>query len=201
MRGLPFVLEHDMVTVLGGELVGTAPLVGSKLGGLPREHVTSPSVGAAGGYFTNGRHSILFLILDPTNMLVPFWGGRRTDDPLKAPTPRLTGRTARHVGSARKRTSAESHRTCSKGQHLLYLSYLTDKLSSYDSSSPVVAMPGPSNVPALLTIPEVAEILRIGEKTVRRMIARRDLRAFRVGGQLRIHRDSVVSLLKTGELR
>jgi excisionase family DNA binding protein len=56
------------------------------------------------------------------------------------------------------------------------------------------------SVPSLLTLQEVSTALRISEKTVRRMIARREIRAFRVGGQLRVQRDSVTDLLKRGEV-
>jgi len=55
--------------------------------------------------------------------------------------------------------------------------------------------------PSLLTLREVSMTLRVSEKTVRRMIDRRELRAFRVGGQLRVERDSLVHLLRTGEVR
>lgn len=54
------------------------------------------------------------------------------------------------------------------------------------------------SVPPLLTLSEVSTTLRISEKTVRRMIGRRELRAFRVGGQLRVQRDSVIDLLRRG---
>ncbi len=57
------------------------------------------------------------------------------------------------------------------------------------------------SVPSLLTLREVSTALRVSEKTVRRMVDRRDLRAFRVGGQLRVSRDSLVNLLRSGEVR
>ncbi len=56
-----------------------------------------------------------------------------------------------------------------------------------------------SEYPALLTLREVSATLRVSEKTVRRMIERHDLLAFRVGGQIRIQRDSVLELLRKGE--
>jgi excisionase family DNA binding protein len=56
------------------------------------------------------------------------------------------------------------------------------------------------SVHSFLTLQEVSAALRISEKTVRRMIARRELRAFRVGGQLRVQRDSVIDLLRRGEV-
>lgn len=37
-----------------------------------------------------------------------------------------------------------------------------------------------------LTLPEVADTLRLSESTVRRMISRGDLRAYRIGRHLRI---------------
>ena len=61
-------------------------------------------------------------------------------------------------------------------------------------------MPDRSSYPALLTLREVSSSLRVSEKTVRRMIARREVRAFRVGGQLRVQRDSVIELLRRGEV-
>jgi excisionase family DNA binding protein len=59
----------------------------------------------------------------------------------------------------------------------------------------------PRRYPALLTLGEVSTALRVSQKTVRRMIDRRELRAYRVGGQLRIQRDSLVELLRAGEVR
>jgi excisionase family DNA binding protein len=56
-------------------------------------------------------------------------------------------------------------------------------------------------VPSFLTLREVSATLRVSEKTVRRMIERGELRAFRIGGQLRISRDSLVDLLRAGEVR
>jgi excisionase family DNA binding protein len=61
-------------------------------------------------------------------------------------------------------------------------------------------MPAPSAAPYLLTIEEVSTTLRVSEKTVRRMIGRRELVGFRVGGQIRIGRDSLVKLLQRGEI-
>jgi len=46
--------------------------------------------------------------------------------------------------------------------------------------------PAPVRLPRLLTIPEVADYLKISTKTVRRWIDRGDLHAYRVGRQLRI---------------
>ncbi len=47
----------------------------------------------------------------------------------------------------------------------------------------------------LVTLREVADTLRVSERTVRRMIDQSELHAFRVGGQLRIWRPSVSSYL------
>lgn len=49
-----------------------------------------------------------------------------------------------------------------------------------------VAKPAAVRLPRLLTIPEVADYLKISTKTVRRWIDRGDLHAYRVGRQLRI---------------
>ena len=66
---------------------------------------------------------------------------------------------------------------------------------------PEVASNDRRSVPSLLTLREVSTTLRVSEKTVRRMVDRRELCAFRVGGQLRISRDSLVHLLRVGEVR
>jgi excisionase family DNA binding protein len=62
-------------------------------------------------------------------------------------------------------------------------------------------MPDRFASPALLTLREVSSSLRVSEKTVRRMIARREILAFRVGGQLRVQRNSVLDFLKRAEVR
>ena len=61
--------------------------------------------------------------------------------------------------------------------------------------------PDRSAMPSLLTLAEVSATLRVSEKTVRRMVDRGDLRAFRVGAQLRVQRDSLIQLLRVGEVR
>ncbi len=61
-------------------------------------------------------------------------------------------------------------------------------------------MPDRSDLGALLTLGEVSATLRVSEKTARRMIARGEL-PFRAGGQLRVSRDSLISLLARGEVR
>jgi len=50
----------------------------------------------------------------------------------------------------------------------------------------------------LLTVAEVAQRLRIGPNTVRAMIARRELRAVKLGKQWRIHAISVDRLVNRG---
>jgi excisionase family DNA binding protein len=54
--------------------------------------------------------------------------------------------------------------------------------------------------PSFLTVGEVSSTLRVSEKTVRRMIERRELRGFRVGGQVRVQRDSLVAYLQAREI-
>ena len=56
-------------------------------------------------------------------------------------------------------------------------------------------------IPSLATVQEVSTVLRVNERTVRRMIERRQLQAFRIGGRLRIPRDSLVHLLSSSEVR
>lgn len=53
-----------------------------------------------------------------------------------------------------------------------------------------------SEVMPLHDIPTIARRLRISEKTVRRLIARHELRAYRVGRQLRISEDQLQRFLK-----
>ena len=62
-------------------------------------------------------------------------------------------------------------------------------------------MPDRADFAALLTLREVSATLRVSEKTCRRMIGRGELRAFRVAGQLRVTRDSLLDLLRAGEVR
>lgn len=50
----------------------------------------------------------------------------------------------------------------------------------------------------LLTVAEVAQRLRVGPNTVRTMIARRELRAVKLGKQWRIHAISVEQLVNGG---
>jgi excisionase family DNA binding protein len=49
-----------------------------------------------------------------------------------------------------------------------------------------------SDYASLLTLREVSATLPVSERTVRRMVGRGELRAFRVAGRLRVTRDSVL---------
>jgi len=49
-----------------------------------------------------------------------------------------------------------------------------------------------SLTPEVLTIPEVADFLRVAEKTVYALVKRGELRAFRVGRVMRCHRSEVL---------
>lgn len=46
--------------------------------------------------------------------------------------------------------------------------------------------------PRFLTVRETADVLRISETTARRLIARNELPAFRVGGLIRVDRDRLL---------
>lgn len=48
-----------------------------------------------------------------------------------------------------------------------------------------------------LTVPEVAEILRCGQRTVRQMIADGRLEHFRVGRLVRVHPEVVAALMRS----
>lgn len=52
----------------------------------------------------------------------------------------------------------------------------------------------------LHTIPETAEILKVSEKTVRRMIEARELVAYRVGQQLRINDNDLRAFLAAARM-
>ena len=52
----------------------------------------------------------------------------------------------------------------------------------------------------LLTLQEVSETLRVSKSTVRRMIDRRELRAVRVGSQIRVPRNWLIAYLKSGRI-
>ena len=55
----------------------------------------------------------------------------------------------------------------------------------------------------LLTIPEVAEAMKVSEKTVRRLIKRGDLPAFKVGdrGQLRVEEQELQRYIESTRVR
>lgn len=52
----------------------------------------------------------------------------------------------------------------------------------------------------LLTVKEVAERLRVSEKTVRNMIDRGDLIAYKIGGNIRIEEESVEFIIEEGKI-
>lgn len=57
-----------------------------------------------------------------------------------------------------------------------------------------------SQLPALLTVPEAAEALRVSEQTVRRWVRQGDLPAHRATGmksRIRIHPDDLAALRRT----
>jgi len=58
------------------------------------------------------------------------------------------------------------------------------------------ALPAPSLPPEILTVPEVALYLRVTSKTVYTLVRRGDLRGFRVGRVLRVHRTDVEQFMK-----
>ncbi len=51
--------------------------------------------------------------------------------------------------------------------------------------------------PEVLTVPEVAQFLRVAEKTVYGLVKRGELKAFRVGRVMRCHRADVLSFVAT----
>jgi excisionase family DNA binding protein len=54
-------------------------------------------------------------------------------------------------------------------------------------------------LPRLLTLPEVAETLRVSEKTVRRLVARRRIPCVRIGASLRFSRQALVQWISASE--
>lgn len=48
----------------------------------------------------------------------------------------------------------------------------------------------------ILTLPEVAGLLKVAEKTVYTMVKRRDIPAFKVGGQWRFQRTDLLSWIE-----
>lgn len=55
-------------------------------------------------------------------------------------------------------------------------------------------------VPSLRTIAQVAERLQVDDKTVRRLIKRGELKAYRLGRQLRISDDDLLAYLDKNRL-
>jgi excisionase family DNA binding protein len=51
-----------------------------------------------------------------------------------------------------------------------------------------------------LTVAETADLLRVSESTVRRMIARREIKTFRAGVRVLIDRDKLIADLEAGRL-
>ena len=56
-------------------------------------------------------------------------------------------------------------------------------------------------MPDYLTIPEVAERLRVSDKTVRRLLKRGELRGLKVGAQWRISTSDLVAFEQGGTAR
>ena len=48
----------------------------------------------------------------------------------------------------------------------------------------------------VLTLPEVADLKKVAEKTVSKMVKRRDIPAFKVGGQWRFQRTDLLSWIE-----
>ena len=53
----------------------------------------------------------------------------------------------------------------------------------------------------LLTLPEAAELLHVSTRTLQRMIRRKDLPAFKVGGQWRVRESQLTSWIEGREAR
>ncbi|MGE5215733.1 MAG: helix-turn-helix domain-containing protein [Chloroflexota bacterium] len=51
----------------------------------------------------------------------------------------------------------------------------------------------------LLTLPEAAELLHVSTRTVQRMIRRKDLPAFKVGGQWRLRESQLTQWIESRE--
>jgi len=62
----------------------------------------------------------------------------------------------------------------------------------------MASRPASTRTPPLLTVHEVAALLNVSTKTVRRMIARNELPAHRIGGQLRVTRSDLAFVLHRG---
>ncbi len=57
-----------------------------------------------------------------------------------------------------------------------------------------------NEVPDLLSVKEVAELLHISERTVHRMIERKELPAYKVGKVIRVERKDVLKYLEENKL-
>lgn len=55
----------------------------------------------------------------------------------------------------------------------------------------------PAIVPALFSVPEVADLLKVSTKTVRRWINQGDLAVHRLGRQIRISEPDLVAFIRT----
>jgi len=53
-------------------------------------------------------------------------------------------------------------------------------------------------MPEFLSLPEVAELLRIGERTAYNLARKGELPAIKVGGQWRFHRPTIIRWAQTG---
>jgi excisionase family DNA binding protein len=51
----------------------------------------------------------------------------------------------------------------------------------------------------LLTLPEAAELLHVSTRTLQRMIRRKDLPAFKVGGQWRVRESQLIQWIERRE--
>ena len=67
--------------------------------------------------------------------------------------------------------------------------------SGIPRAKPELVAPLPS-FPQLLTVPEVAKILRLSPRTVWRLIRDERLPAVRIGRSVRVHPDAVAALIK-----
>jgi len=102
-------------------------------------------------------------------------------DPPPVATTALT--TARPVADQRRPT----------GRDGILPSYTTEDLT-------MASRPASARTPVLLTVDDVADQLQLSPKTVRRMIARNDLAAHRVGRQIRIAPSDLLALIHRGRM-
>jgi excisionase family DNA binding protein len=74
----------------------------------------------------------------------------------------------------------------------------TDRRRRAASTAPASQPAGPDDAPAqdkLLTVPDVARLLQLSERTIRRLIAAGALDVVRIGRSVRIRRNDLSSLL------